>query len=143
MRRALVIIFAVAILGGLSLYVNSGKDDNAQVTARPSSSATNSPSSGASKLKNGTYDGSAAETPYGTVRVVAVISGGKITDIKFLEMPDDEDRSRQITKDSKPLLRQAAIDAQSSDIDFVTGATSTSYGYQESLQAALDKAKTS
>jgi uncharacterized protein with FMN-binding domain len=44
---------------------------------------------------------------------------------------------------SKPQLKQTTLDAQSSQIDFVSGATSTSYGYQESLQKALDKAKVS
>ncbi|MEU8293355.1 FMN-binding protein, partial [Streptomyces pseudogriseolus] len=37
-------------------------------------------------------------------------------------------------------LNQAAVQAQSADIDAVSGATYTSAGYQESLQSALDKA---
>jgi uncharacterized protein with FMN-binding domain len=55
-------------------------------------------------------------------------------------MPSDEPRSREITSYSEPGLKQNAITAQSANIDFVSGATSTSYGYKESLQAALDKA---
>jgi uncharacterized protein with FMN-binding domain len=43
---------------------------------------------------------------------------------------------------AEPMLKESAINRQSATgIDMVTGATSTSYGYQESLQAALDKAK--
>jgi uncharacterized protein with FMN-binding domain len=154
MRKTLVIIFAIAILGGLSIYITNNKSKN-NVTANPQSEVTQpsstpvssnksaASSSNSSSYKDGTYTGNVADTPYGPVQIAAVISGGKITDINFLEMPTDEQRSRMITSESKPMLKQAAITAQSANIDFVSGATSTSYGYQESLQAALDKAHNS
>jgi uncharacterized protein with FMN-binding domain len=156
MRKSLVIIFAVAILGGLSFYVNKSKaKDKVQTTAVSSDTNAASPSQGNEStisknansssnesFKDGTYTGSAADTPYGTVQIAAVISGGKITDIQFLSMPNEESRSRQITSMAEPMLKESAINRQSATgIDMVTGATSTSYGYQESLQAALDKAK--
>jgi uncharacterized protein with FMN-binding domain len=145
MRKTLVIIFAVAVLGGMSIYVNKHKDsDSSTVTAQPSSSQTDTSSAGGSaansssgSYKDGTYSGSAAETPYGTVQVAAVISGGKITDVKFLRMPDDEQHSVEVTQ-----MAESTLSNQSADgLDMVTGATSTYYGYQESLQAALNKAK--
>jgi uncharacterized protein with FMN-binding domain len=105
------------------------------------SASKNTDSSAKGVYKNGTYSGTTADTPYGAVQVAAVISGGKITDIEFLKMPSEEDRSQQITKMAKPLLKESTINRQSaSKLDMVTGATSTYYGYQESLQAALDKA---
>jgi uncharacterized protein with FMN-binding domain len=39
-----------------------------------------------------------------------------------------------------PVLVQEPLDAQSADIDMVSGATVTSDGYVQSLQAALDTA---
>lgn len=147
MRRTIVIIFAVAVLGGLSFYVNKGKASNTAQEGNADTSqvatSTTSGSTGSGTYRNGTFSGAAAETPYGTVQVAAIIDGGKIIDIKFLQMPDDEHRSEEITAMSEPQLKQNAITAQNSDIDFVSGATSTSYGYQESLQAALDKARQS
>jgi uncharacterized protein with FMN-binding domain len=155
MKKALVIIFAVAILGGLSIYVNKNKPNNSlngsasqpTSTISANSSGTTTSSSGGSgsnaSYKDGTYSGNAADTPYGTVQVAAVISGGKISDIKFLQMPSDQMHSQEITRMAEPQLVQNTISAQSPHIDFVSGATSTSYGYQESLQAALDKAKIS
>jgi uncharacterized protein with FMN-binding domain len=151
MRKTLVITFAVAILGGLSFYVNKHKNSALnKVTAQPSStqvstshtaSSTGSGSS-SSVYKEGIYSGNAAETPYGTVQVAAVISGGKITDVEFMQMPNDEQHSREVTAMSEPLLKESALNKQSADgLDMVTGATSTYYGYQESLQAALNKAK--
>jgi uncharacterized protein with FMN-binding domain len=155
MRKTLVIIFAVAILGGLSFYVNKSKaNDKVQTSVNSSDTNTASPSQGNEStisnansssnksFKDGTYTGNAAETPYGTVQVAAVISRGKITDIQFLRMPNEESRSRQITSIAEPMLKESAINRQSAKgIDMVTGATSTTYGYKESLQAALDKAK--
>jgi uncharacterized protein with FMN-binding domain len=151
MRKSLIIIFAVAVLGGLSFYVNNHKSDDSTAGAQPSSSKTSpaqassgtQSSSGNTSYKDGTFTGKAAETPYGTVQIAAVISGGKISDIQFLQMPSEEMRSRDITANSEAQLKQNAISAQSSRIDFITGATSTSYGYQESLQQALNKAKQS
>jgi uncharacterized protein with FMN-binding domain len=58
-------------------------------------------------------------------------------------MPFEESRSQQISDMSKTQLKQNTLDAQSFQIDFVSGATSTSYGYQESLQKAIDQARTS
>jgi uncharacterized protein with FMN-binding domain len=154
MRKALVIIFAVAVLGGASFYVTNNKSKNnvvvspqsdiSQASQTPTSNKpTTNSSSPSSSYKDGTYTGKVADTPYGPVQITAIISGGKITDVNFLEMPTDEQRSRTITAQAKPMLKQAAITAQSASIDFVSGATSTSYGYQESLQAALDKAHNS
>jgi uncharacterized protein with FMN-binding domain len=154
MRKTFTIIFAVAILGGLSFYVNghkssgqtsiSGDTDNTSAVTSTSSSANASSRPVASSMyKDGTYNGNTAETPYGTVQVAAVISDGKITDIKFLQMPSDEKHSQEVTAMSEPLLKSATLNSQNGHVDFVSGATSTSYGYQESLQAALDKAKTS
>lgn len=145
MKKTLVIIFAIATLGLIGYYAN-GQDSNSgsNVSANPSSATAagiNSTSQGT--YKDGTYNGSAAETPYGTVQVAAVVSGGKIADIKFIKMPNDQRHSVEVTNFSEPLLKESTIAKQNANIDFVTGATSTCYGYQESLQAALDKAKVS
>jgi len=154
MKKSLVILFAVAMLGGAGWYArshNSGgiaalaTDSNSgQVSAdMATSSSPNNSTKGASNTsyKDGTYTGPATDTPYGVVQVAAVVSGGKIIDVKFLRMPNDQQHSIEITNFSQPLLKQATLTAQSANIDFVSGATSTSYGYEESLQAALDQAQ--
>jgi uncharacterized protein with FMN-binding domain len=150
MRKTLVTIFAIAILGALGLYANNHKSNSTSAEPSSSNSTTNSvagdktSTTAQGNYKDGTYTGSAADTPYGAVQVAAVVSGGKITNINFIKMPHDEGRSVEITNMSEPMLKQTALDKQDAqNIDFVSGATSTSYGYQESLQAALDKAKIS
>jgi uncharacterized protein with FMN-binding domain len=147
MKKALVTIFAVAILGALGLYANSHKTNPTSAPTSPSSnmgSGSMMSSQSRANYKDGIYTGSAADTPYGVVQVSAVVSGGKITDVNFLKMPFEEGRSKEISSMAEPALKQTALNRQSAQsIDFVSGATSTSYGYQESLQAALDKAKIS
>ncbi len=153
MKRGLLIIMTVAILGVLGLYVQnkpgasslggsigssntlSAKTNNAS----DASSSSTSSNAGAS-YKDGTYTGSAADTPYGTVQVALVISGGKITNVNFLQMPSDQGHSREVTAYAEPLLKQTTISAQSANIQFVSGATDTSFGYQESIQKALNDA---
>ena len=49
-------------------------------------------------------------------------------------------RSPEISQQAEPILRQEALQAQSAQIDLVSGATFTSESYAQSLQAALDQA---
>lgn len=152
MKRSIIVIFAIAILGGIAL-VAKGHHTTAGRLVSPQATSTGSQASGSSSssdssntpasYKDGTFTGDAAATPYGTVQIAVIISGGKIADINFLQMPSDQQHSREVTTFSEPLLKQTTIAKQSSNIDFVSGATSTSYGYQESLQHALDQAKIS
>ncbi|WP_433228694.1 FMN-binding protein [Micromonospora sp. CA-248260] len=88
----------------------------------------------------GSYDGSVAQTRWGPVQVRITVAGGRITDVTALQVPDGNFRDQQINDYAVPILRQAALTAQSARIDTVSGATVTSDGYRESLQAAIDAA---
>jgi uncharacterized protein with FMN-binding domain len=84
-------------------------------------------------------DGAVVQTPYGDVQVRVVLNGQKITDVQALRLTDANGRSRQISADAAPTLRQEALAAQSANVDTVSGATYTSEGYRQSLQAAIDQ----
>ncbi|MER7006650.1 FMN-binding protein [Dactylosporangium sp. NPDC000555] len=103
--------------------------------ARPTTAAA-----GRTTMKDGTFNGKPVYVEYGNVELSIVVSGGKITDIKVLDSPNDHSRSVQISKGALPRLRAEALAAQSADIDTVTGATYTSSGYKLSLQSAIDRA---
>ncbi|MEV5352629.1 FMN-binding protein [Streptomyces sp. NPDC052693] len=89
---------------------------------------------------NGAVTGDAAQTQYGPVQVRVTMANAKITKAEAVRTPQGG-RSDQITASAVPRLNQAAVAAQSADIDAVSGATYTSLGYKKSLQSALDKAK--
>ena len=76
---------------------------------------------------------------YGTVQVQVTLQGNTITDVALLQMPDSHQRSVEISQQAEPLLLQEALQAQSAQIDIVSGATYTSQSYAQSLQSALDK----
>lgn len=79
-------------------------------------------------------------TRYGAVQVQVKLSGTRISDVVALHLTDSSRTSVEISAQSAPTLRQEALTAQSAQIDVVSGATYTSTGYQQSLQAALDAA---
>ncbi|RDG38510.1 FMN-binding protein [Streptomyces corynorhini] len=84
--------------------------------------------------------GDAVNTQYGTVQVRLTVDGGRITEAEAVQAPDGDARSQSVTADAVPKLNQAALTAQSAQVDAVSGASYTSKGYRESLQSALDKA---
>ncbi len=85
-------------------------------------------------------NGSVAQTRWGPVQVQVTITDNKITDITVLQQPSGNREDRQINSYALPELHDQVIAAQSANIDGVSGATVTSDGYRESLQAALDAA---
>jgi len=91
--------------------------------------------------KNGAYTGSAANAYYGTIQVKAVIQNGKISDVQFLQYPNDQEESIQVNQAAMPTLKQEAIQSQKADVDVVSGATQTSLAFRESLASALSQAK--
>lgn len=97
-------------------------------------------SSQGSVYKNGTYTGPQVDVYYGLVQVQVVIQNGKITNVKFLDYPHDRQTSQEINSQVMPWLSQEAIQAQSANVDLISGATLTSEGFVNSLQAALQSA---
>jgi uncharacterized protein with FMN-binding domain len=104
---------------------------------RPGTPGQN-PSGGSSGTR--TLTGDAIDTRWGPVQVRVTLTGGKITKVTALRLPDGNQRDREINDFAVPQLTQEALSAQSARIDSVSGATYTSDGYVRSLQSALDKA---
>ena len=90
---------------------------------------------------DGTYTGSAADAYYGTVQVQVTVSGGKMTDVTFLQHPGGRSTSVYINSQAMPILTSEAIAAQNSQVDSVSGASDTSAAFKESLASALSQAK--
>lgn len=88
----------------------------------------------------GTYTGDSVMTRWGAVQVEITVADGKITAVQAVEYPQNNARDRQINAYALPVLAQEVTQAQSAQIDVVSGATVTSDGYIQSLQSALDQA---
>jgi uncharacterized protein with FMN-binding domain len=74
------------------------------------------------------------------VQVTITVAGGKITSVAVPQYPNGNGRDTEINAYALPILKQETLSAQSANIDTVSGATVTSDGYLQSLQAALDAA---
>jgi uncharacterized protein with FMN-binding domain len=107
--------------------------------ATPSATQT-AAGSAQSLYKNGTFNGPAVDAYYGLVQVQVIIQGGKIANVNFLQYPNDRRTSQEINSQAMPWLQQEAIQAQSAKVDLISGATLTSEGFTNSLQAALQSA---
>jgi|SRR5579859_1313871 len=91
--------------------------------------------------RNGQFTGSVANAFYGTVQVKVIVNGGVIADVQFLDYPHDRRTSQEINSQATPWLRQEAIQAQSSQVNIISGATLTSRAFIQSLQSALSQAR--
>jgi uncharacterized protein with FMN-binding domain len=68
------------------------------------------------------------------------MKGGAITDVTVLQQPSGNPRDTEINAQALPILIDETKQADSAQIDMVSGATVTSTGYIQSLQSALDQA---
>jgi uncharacterized protein with FMN-binding domain len=107
------------------------------------STTNTSGGSGGNKQSSGTTTtGQVAQTRWGPVQVeITTDASGTITDVEVVEYPSGNREDEQINSYALPQLVQATLDAQSADIDMVSGATVTSQGYLQSLQSALDQVR--
>jgi uncharacterized protein with FMN-binding domain len=90
---------------------------------------------------NGVFTGDSTDAYYGNVQVKVTISNGKITDVTFLDYPQDRGHSIRINDYAMPSLKSEAIQAQSAQVDIVSGATQTSKAFIQSLSTALVRAQ--
>ena len=77
---------------------------------------------------------------YGVLSVTVTVKGSTITDVGIASLDDGgSPRSQSIDEQAIPLLEQQAIEAQSANIQGVSGASYTSQGFAQSLQSALSQ----
>ncbi len=86
-----------------------------------------------------TYDGPTTNTRWGPVQVQASVApDGTICWADAIVTPDSRSKSVQINRRAVPVFDERAVAAQGTSFDGVSGATITSNGYKQSLQAILD-----
>ncbi|MFF7733381.1 MULTISPECIES: FMN-binding protein [unclassified Streptomyces] len=131
MKRALpVLVLSVAGLIPLWRYAPSQEAGSSPAAAAPASTPSVSSSGGTTTT---VVAGSTVDTEKGPVRVEVTFDGDEIASVRMLRQPDHPQTTAAV-----PQLIEETLQAQSADIDTVSGATITSDGYRESLQAAID-----
>jgi uncharacterized protein with FMN-binding domain len=100
-----------------------------------SASASSSSAATTSTVKDGTFTGPSINVNYGNVQVKITVVNGRITDAVAVKAPSG--KNDRYTNMSVPVLKQQTLKAQSANIQGVSGASYTSYGWFTSLQGAL------
>ena len=131
----------LALASGSSLTPTA--PSGASTATQPASSGTNS-AHGAGQGSAGVQTGSGTATGpqvnynFGVLSVKITMSGGKISKVGIAYLNDGGNpRSQYIDQQAIPLLEQQAMQAQSANIQGVSGASYTSAGFEQSLQSAL------
>lgn len=124
----------------LSLKPHASPAAALAVPAPTGSSSASSGTGGTTTTGTRTVTGDTVQTRWGPVQVRITVKSGRLTDVTAVTYPTDNPRDQEINSYAIPRLRSEALQAQSADIDTVSGATYTSDGYRQSLQSALDSA---
>ena len=162
MKRAPIVIAGtlVGLIGVLKFHtapISLASPAGSSLPAASASGASPAPSasgaaSGQGPKAAGTAAGSASQASgashtavgpsvyydYGTLKVRVTVSGHKIVKVGIASLDDGSDpRSQYIDQQSIPMLEQEVLQAQSANIQGVSGASFTSAGFAQSLQGAL------
>ena len=119
----------------------SGAGSGTSTTTAAGSSTTPGSTSTSTTTAAGTRTALGADVPYryGELELQVTATGGRITNVQPAIDTAFDPRSSQVNSYAEPLLQSQTLQAQSANINGVSGATFTSQAYVQSLQAALDK----
>lgn len=137
MKRALVVT-AGTVAGVAAVLALNPDAASVGTGARPGTPSTPGAGSGSGSASGTqTATGDAIDVRWGNVQVTVTLTDGRITDIASVQLPDGDGHSARISERAWPELVQQALEAQSSQIAGVSGASYTTYGFEQSLKSAL------
>ena len=135
------LVSMLAIVGVLLGYnsvldVRAKEDEIARLSAQVAGNGqSDSGNGGSTNYKDGTYTGD-ADGFGGTIQVEVKIEKSKIAEINVISAEKEDGAYLSMAKDMIPKI----IDAQSADIDTISGATFSSTGIKNATKQALEKA---
>lgn len=148
MKKLLLSFVVIILFTFYSIYQKNTVSKHSLTATNTAQSTTNDIIStpapivgGRGPYNDGEYTGNVADAFYGNIQVKILIQEGKISDVNFLQYPNDRGTSIEINTQAMPILRSETIKSQNANVDIVSGATDSSTAYVESLKTALSKAK--
>ncbi len=133
--RVVSLIAVVSILVGYNSVLDAREKNEEIAKLKAQVTETQSAESDDSNYKDGTYQGE-AEGFGGTVAVEVTVEKGKITAVEIVSAQKEDGAYLSMAKDIIPKI----IEAQSADVDTISGATFSSTGIKNASQEALEKA---
>ena len=142
MREFWVRLVSMLAIVGVLLGYNSvldaraKEDEIARLSAQVAGNGqSDSGNGGSTNYKDGTYTGE-ADGFGGTIQVEVKIEKSKIAEINVISAEKEDGAYLSMAKDMIPKI----IDAQSADVDTISGATFSSTGIKNASEQALEKA---
>ena len=135
------LVSMLAIVGVLLGYnsvldVRAKEDEIARLSAQVAGNGqSDSGNGGSTNFKDGSYTGE-ADGFGGTIQVEVKIEKSKIAEINVISAEKEDGAYLSMAKDMIPKI----LDAQSADIDTISGATFSSTGIKNASEQALEKA---
>jgi uncharacterized protein with FMN-binding domain len=136
MKRSLLI--AGGAIGGLGAVLMITPPNLSETTQIAGGIPQVDPSAAPTNAAPETFTGDAVTMRYGIVQVKITVQGGKIIDAQAVQAPTGS--NDRYTQKAVPVLREQTIAAQSANIQGVSGASFTAYGWYTSLASAIAKA---
>ena len=133
--RVVSLIAVVGILVGYNSVLDAREKNEEIAKLKAQVTETQSAESDDSNYKDGTYQGE-AEGFGGTVAVEVKVEKEKITAVEIVSAQKEDGAYLSMAKDIIPKI----IEAQSTDVDTISGATFSSTGIKNASQEALEKA---
>lgn len=136
--RLVSVLAIVGILTGYNsvLDARAKEDEIARLSAQLSGSGQSGEVNGSeNEYKNGIYTGE-ADGFGGTIQVEVKIEKNKIAEIDVVSAEKEDGAYLSMAKDIIPKI----IDAQSAEVDTISGATFSSTGIKNASEQALEKA---
>jgi uncharacterized protein with FMN-binding domain len=116
----------------------TGTGSSSNSSPRPGQRSSSPPASSATQGGTRSANGPSVNYFYGVLSVAVTVDGKRITKVGIASLNDGGmARSQFIDQQAIPLLEQEVMQAQSANIQGVSGASYTSAGFEQSLQAAL------
>lgn len=142
MRR--IVLWSLSTLTVLVLllgyHTSTSGPAGTSIVATPARQGSSGSSDETTTSESSTVTGPSVDTRWGPVQVALTVAGGKITAVDVPVYPTQNPKDLEINSYALPILVEETLQAQSASIDMVSGATVTSQGYLQSLQAAIDEA---
>lgn len=92
------------------------------------------------EYKDGVYVGPRVENIKGGYQAQVTIENGAITAVDPIEAGTSDPESLRVNAFAVPTIVERALEAQSADVEFVSGSSFTSPAFIESIEGALEEA---
>lgn len=123
-----------------SLLAACSSGDSDETTTEPADTTEAAVAAGDVAYEDGVYVGPRVENEKGGYQAQVTIVDGVITAVDAVEAGTSDPESLRVNATAVPTIVERVLEAQSADVEFVSGSSFTSPAFIESIAGALEDA---